>query len=166
MTCPHQRTCGIPGPTHNPNASRTNIMGGLVAEMHKTILPSASGRTFPPSCHPQQQTAAAPAATSDARPYLAARTPSCTIWQNANGWRQLLPSYYHGHASLSAQPAHDELCWPKLFRCWAHTNDADDAARPTADGDAYDDQQWEKDRVNFLTLSELALFSELKLNLT
>jgi hypothetical protein len=47
--------CGKPGPMHNPNATRTNIMGGSVAtRMHKTILPSTSGRT-PPNCHPQQQ---------------------------------------------------------------------------------------------------------------
>ncbi len=46
--------CGKPGPMHNPNASRTNIMGRSVAEMHNTILPSISGRT-PPNCCPQQQ---------------------------------------------------------------------------------------------------------------
>jgi hypothetical protein len=46
--------CGKPGPMHNPNATRTNIMGGSVAGMHKTILPSTSGRT-PPNCCPQQQ---------------------------------------------------------------------------------------------------------------
>jgi hypothetical protein len=46
--------CGKPGPLHNPNASRTNIMGGSVAGMHKTILPSVCGRT-PPNCGPQQQ---------------------------------------------------------------------------------------------------------------
>jgi hypothetical protein len=39
---------------HNPKTSCTNIMGGSVARMHKTILPSASGCT-PPNRHPQQQ---------------------------------------------------------------------------------------------------------------
>jgi hypothetical protein len=38
---------------HNPNASRTNILGGSVAGMHKTILPLASGHTSPN--HPPQQ---------------------------------------------------------------------------------------------------------------
>jgi hypothetical protein len=47
-------TCGKPGPMHNPNTSRNNIMGGSVAGMHKTILPSTSGPT-PPNHHPQQQ---------------------------------------------------------------------------------------------------------------
>jgi hypothetical protein len=47
-------TCGKPGPMHNPSASRTNIMGGSVAGMHKTILPLTSSRT-PPNHHPQQQ---------------------------------------------------------------------------------------------------------------
>jgi hypothetical protein len=45
-------SCGKPGPTNNPNASRTNIMGGLVARMHKTILPLACPHT-PPNCCPQ-----------------------------------------------------------------------------------------------------------------
>ncbi len=31
-------TCGKPEPTHNPNASCTNIMGGLVARIHKIIF--------------------------------------------------------------------------------------------------------------------------------
>jgi hypothetical protein len=47
--------CGYWRPAHNPNATRANIMGGSVAGMHKTILPSAHGRTPPPSCRPQQQ---------------------------------------------------------------------------------------------------------------
>jgi hypothetical protein len=48
-------TCGYRHPAHNPNATRANIMGGLVAGMHKTILPLARGRTQPPSCCSQQQ---------------------------------------------------------------------------------------------------------------
>jgi hypothetical protein len=43
-------TCSKPDPMHNPNASRTNIMGGSVAGMHKTILPSASSHTPPNRC--------------------------------------------------------------------------------------------------------------------
>ncbi len=60
--------CGKPGPMHNPNAGRANIMGGLVAEMHKTILPSAFGHTSP-NCCPQQ------------RPPLAYSLPGGTAWQ-------------------------------------------------------------------------------------
>jgi hypothetical protein len=44
-------SCGNRGPTHNPNATRAanaNMMGGSIAGMHKTILPSACGRTPPP----------------------------------------------------------------------------------------------------------------------
>jgi hypothetical protein len=48
-------TCGKPGPTDNPNVSCTNIMGRLVAGMHKTIMPSACGRTPPNRCLQQQQ---------------------------------------------------------------------------------------------------------------
>jgi hypothetical protein len=40
---------------HNPNTSHTNIMGRLIAGMHKAILPSACGRTPPNHCPQQQQ---------------------------------------------------------------------------------------------------------------
>jgi hypothetical protein len=36
--------CGKPGPRHNPKASHANIMGGLIAKIHKTILPLACSR--------------------------------------------------------------------------------------------------------------------------
>jgi hypothetical protein len=48
-------TCGYRCPAHNPNTTHSNIMGGSVAGMHKTILPSARGCTPPPSHRPQQQ---------------------------------------------------------------------------------------------------------------
>jgi hypothetical protein len=37
-----------PGPSHNPNGTRTNMMGDNMAGLHRTILPSASG-CFPPA---------------------------------------------------------------------------------------------------------------------
>ena len=49
-------TCPKPRPAHNRHATRANMMGRLVAGMHKSILPLAAGRTGPPTtCHPQQQ---------------------------------------------------------------------------------------------------------------
>ena len=45
-------SCGNQGPTHNPNATRANIMGGSIAGMHKTTLPSACGCTPPPPVAP------------------------------------------------------------------------------------------------------------------
>jgi len=42
-------SCGNRGPTHNVNATRANIMGGSIAGMHKTILPSACDHTPVPS---------------------------------------------------------------------------------------------------------------------
>ncbi len=45
-------TCGNHSPTHNPNASRANIMGGSTAGMHKTILSSARGHKPPPPIAP------------------------------------------------------------------------------------------------------------------
>jgi hypothetical protein len=42
-------------PVHDPNATWANMMGGSPAGMHKTILPSASGRTSPPPRQQQQQ---------------------------------------------------------------------------------------------------------------
>jgi hypothetical protein len=50
-------SCQKPGPSHNPNATRTNTMGGSTAGLHKMILPSASGRA-PPA--PRQHRAPAP----------------------------------------------------------------------------------------------------------
>jgi hypothetical protein len=41
-------SCRNRGPAHDPNATRANIMGGSIAGMHKTIVPSAFGRTPPP----------------------------------------------------------------------------------------------------------------------
>jgi hypothetical protein len=52
--------CNKRGPFHNPNATRTNMMGGSPAGMHKMILPSASGRT-PPAPRQQQQLQCLPA---------------------------------------------------------------------------------------------------------
>ena len=55
------KTCGKPGRTHNRYATRANMMGGTVAGMHKSILPSAAGRTAPPTTPcPQQQQATYP----------------------------------------------------------------------------------------------------------
>jgi hypothetical protein len=46
-------SCHNPGPLHNPNATRTNTMGGNTAGLHRTILPSASGHVPPAPCPPQ-----------------------------------------------------------------------------------------------------------------
>jgi hypothetical protein len=55
------KTCGKTGPMHNHYATRANMMGGSVAEMHKSILLSAAGHTGPPTTHrPQQQQATYP----------------------------------------------------------------------------------------------------------
>jgi hypothetical protein len=51
-------SCQNLGPSHNPNATRTNTMGGLTVCLHKTILPLASGRIPPAPC---QQPAPPPA---------------------------------------------------------------------------------------------------------
>jgi hypothetical protein len=39
------RMCTEPGPAHNPNATRTNMMNKLPAGLHKTILPLDSNHT-------------------------------------------------------------------------------------------------------------------------
>jgi hypothetical protein len=52
--CHTSVTCGKPGPTHNPHATRANMMGGSAAGMHKMILPLVSGCTAP-NRRPQQQ---------------------------------------------------------------------------------------------------------------
>jgi hypothetical protein len=67
-------TCGKPGSMHNSNASCTNIMGRLVAGMHKTILPLTSCRTPPNPCPQQQQ-------RPQQRPPNAYYPPGGTAWQ-------------------------------------------------------------------------------------
>ena len=47
--------CTKPGSLHNWQASSTNTMGGLTANMHKTILPPVSGRAPPVARAPQFQ---------------------------------------------------------------------------------------------------------------
>ncbi len=42
------RTCQKPGPSHNPSVIQSNMMGGATTGLHKTILPSVSGRAPPP----------------------------------------------------------------------------------------------------------------------
>jgi hypothetical protein len=43
---------GNRGPTHNQNTTRANMMGGSIAGMHKTILPSVCGPSPPLPCRP------------------------------------------------------------------------------------------------------------------
>jgi hypothetical protein len=42
------KMCQKLGPSHNPSATWSNTMGGTTAGLHKTILPSDSGRAPPP----------------------------------------------------------------------------------------------------------------------
>ena len=42
-------SCIKPGPAHNRHATRQNTMGGSTGGLHKTILPSMSGRLPPPT---------------------------------------------------------------------------------------------------------------------
>jgi hypothetical protein len=79
---------------HNPNASRTNIMGVSVAVMHKTILPSTSGHT-PPNHRPLQQQ------PPQQRPLNAYYPPGGTAWQQPTpptqygGMPQANSTYHH-----------------------------------------------------------------------
>jgi hypothetical protein len=88
--------CNRQGPVHNPNTTRANMMGGSPVGMHKTILPSASGRTLP---LPPAATTAATAShllLPDAE-YVAATF--CTVWI----------TIHHGSAHSTARHRHDEL---------------------------------------------------------
>jgi hypothetical protein len=66
--------CDKPGPMHNPNATRTNIMGESVAGIHKTILPLTSSCTLSNHCPQQQQ-------SSQQRPPNAYYPPGGMAWQ-------------------------------------------------------------------------------------
>jgi hypothetical protein len=67
-------TCGKPSPMHNPNTSRTNIMGRSVAGMLKTILRLASSCTSPNRCPQQKQ-------RPQQCPPVAYYPPGGTAWQ-------------------------------------------------------------------------------------
>ncbi len=82
-------TCGYWRLAHNPNATRANIMDGLVAGMHKTILPSARGHTPPPSRLPQQQQRPEPRPTPSHNYAHAASALLRTITTNAATIKQL-----------------------------------------------------------------------------
>ena len=49
--------CGNRCPTHNPNATHANMMGGSIAGMHKTVLPLVCGHTPPPPVAPSSSNA-------------------------------------------------------------------------------------------------------------
>jgi hypothetical protein len=76
-------TCGNPGPMHNPNVTRTNIMGGSVTGMHKTILTTTSGRTPPNRCPQQQQR-------------LQQHPPNAYYPPGNTAWQQLTPPAQYG----------------------------------------------------------------------
>jgi hypothetical protein len=128
-------TCGNRGPTHNPNASRANIMGGSTAGMHKTILSLARGRKPPPP--PLPPAAATPTATPTRciLPHPRYKSPTCVFWSNPTCRWHLPPADDHGHASYAAWSNHDEFCWPAVpSKRRGHSNDA--AADPA--GNAHD----------------------------
>jgi hypothetical protein len=66
------RTCAKSGPAHNPHATRTNMMNALPVGLHKTILPSASGRV--PHV-PRQQRPPVPATWQQPPPPVNFTTP-------------------------------------------------------------------------------------------
>jgi hypothetical protein len=103
--------CGNCGPTHNPNASHANIMGGLTAGMHKTILPLARGRKPPPP--PLLPPAAATPTAMPTRcilPHPRYKCPTRIFWSNPTCRWHLLPADDHGHAGYSAWSNHDKFC--------------------------------------------------------
>ena len=90
-------SCRNRGPAHNPNATRANIMGGSIAGMHETIVPSAFGRTPPPPSPP----AAA----------MFTATPTSVILPCPGHATTYVPcTRDHAHAGAAARPRHDEFC--------------------------------------------------------
>jgi hypothetical protein len=92
-------TCGKPGPMHNPNATRANIMGRSVAGMHKTVLPLTSGRT-PPNHHTQQQQ----------RPQQ--HPPNAYYPPGSTAWQQPTPPAKYGEYHRPMTPTASKRPWP------------------------------------------------------
>jgi hypothetical protein len=103
-------TCGNCSPTHNPNANHANIMGGLIAGMHMTILPSAWGRKPPPP-PPLPPAAAIPTATPTRYilPHPKYKCPTRVLWSNPTCRWHIPPADNHGHAGYSAWSNRDEF---------------------------------------------------------
>ena len=92
------KMCGKSRPMHSRYVTRANMIGGgLVAGMHKSILPSAAGRTGPPTtrCPQQQQpTYHCPpiAHMSTQEPTF----PTGVLHWNPTGRGRVLPVHEHG----------------------------------------------------------------------
>jgi hypothetical protein len=132
-------TCGKPGPMHNPNASRTNIMGvgcrnahdhlAIGFRLHSTqLLPPAAAALSATFAHCLLPTW---------RHSLAATNHSRTVWQNATGQRHLPPADNHGNAGVSAQTRNDDEYWTVPSECWKCVDDADG---PSANSGAHVDE--------------------------
>jgi hypothetical protein len=120
------KTCGRPGPTHNRYATRANMMGGSAAGMHKSILPSAAGRTAATTTwRPQQQQA-----TLDRPPvaHMSTRlsTPTGVLHWTSRG--HIPSAHSHGLPCPCTWPS-NQLCRAVSTWDWNHTDDA--TAHPT-----------------------------------
>jgi hypothetical protein len=118
---------------HNPNATRTNIMGGSVTGMHTTILPSTSGCTPPNHCTQQQQ-------HPQQCPPNAYYPPGCWLGNNrplphsmAECHRPMAPTARKRscHAGVSIRPRNDDECRTALA---GHRKFSNDANGPAANG--------------------------------
>jgi hypothetical protein len=104
-------TSARPGLRHNLNATRNNTMGGSSAGLHKTILPSAAGRTTPNLCpQAQQQQQQRPPVS-----YLPMQVMQAPAWQQAappvehggmpptgyNGRQRLIMPNHHGQNMMN-----------------------------------------------------------------
>ena len=118
--------CNKRSPTHNPNATRANMMGGSIPGMHKTILPLVCGRTPPPPSHPQQQQ------RPQQRPPVSYYPIQGT--NDATGQWHVPCAGNHAYAGEAAWSRHDEFCRTAVP---STRNRADDAAISPA-GDAHD----------------------------
>jgi hypothetical protein len=103
--------CAKPGPLHNWQASRTNMMSSSLAGMHKTILPLAAGRAPPIARAPQIQRPPAPVAWQPP-------PPPVNFTQSMAAMRPLLP--YQAIYHMGQQPTNVAPPLPPLASAMMH----------------------------------------------
>ncbi len=103
-------TCQKPGPLHNPSVMQSNTMGGMMASLHKTILPSVSGRSPPP---PRQQRAPAPAMWQQPLPPVTF-TPMIAMMHLMMPMMPTMPYQAINHMGLQFNPPTPAVVLPAL----------------------------------------------------
>jgi hypothetical protein len=113
------RMCAKPGPVHNLHATRTNMMNGLPAGFHKTILPLVSGRT--PHVWRQQHP---PTPATWQQPPPPVNFTTSMLYAADDASRTLPPDALHGAAVWTSTSSACPACSSRTRTTGGHNDDA------------------------------------------